>query len=143
MSESPIALHYFSEDSNTIGAECPQCGKILKIAKGILEETDDGFNVIQKIKCPCKEIYSAITLGNSKRNRVSSRNFGKAPTPSDDTIKCPQCLSRQITANKKGFGLAKSLGGGILLGPIGLLGGFIGSNKVKVTCLKCGYAWKP
>jgi tellurium resistance protein TerD len=59
----------------------------------------------------------------------------------DEEIKCPSCKSTQITATKKGFGLGKAAIGGILLGPLGLLGGAIGSNKVKVTCIKCGYTW--
>jgi tellurium resistance protein TerD len=61
----------------------------------------------------------------------------------EEAVKCPICKSTQITANKKGYGLGKAAIGGVLLGPVGLLGGFVGSGKVKVTCLKCGYSWKP
>jgi len=59
----------------------------------------------------------------------------------EDQVKCPRCSSTQITANKKGFSLGGAALGGILLGPVGLLGGLAGSNKVKVTCLKCGHSW--
>ncbi len=61
----------------------------------------------------------------------------------EEPIRCPRCRSTQITANRKGFGLGKAAAGGLLLGPVGLLGGFFGSSKVKITCLKCGYSWKP
>lgn len=61
---------------------------------------------------------------------------------SEQQIKCPKCKSTQLTANKKGFGLGKAAVGGLLTGGIGLLGGFIGSGKVKITCLKCGHTWK-
>jgi len=57
-------------------------------------------------------------------------------------LKC-SCGSTQLTADKKGFGLGKAAIGGIAFGPIGLLGGFLGSGKIKVTCLKCGRSWKP
>lgn len=57
-------------------------------------------------------------------------------------IKCPKCKSTQLTANKKGFGLGKAVVGGLLTGGVGLLGGFIGSGKVVITCLKCGNSWK-
>jgi len=61
---------------------------------------------------------------------------------SDEPLSCPQCGSTQITASKKGFTLGKAAAGGLLVGPVGLLGGFIGSKKVLVTCLKCGFSWK-
>ena len=59
-----------------------------------------------------------------------------------DSVQCPNCGSEQITADKKGFGLGKAVGGALLAGPVGLLGGFLGSKKVIVTCLKCGNQWK-
>jgi hypothetical protein len=58
------------------------------------------------------------------------------------SIRCPKCKSPQIAAGNKGFGLGKAAVGGILLGPAGLLGGMIGSNKVLITCLKCGHKWE-
>ena len=61
----------------------------------------------------------------------------------DNEVKCPKCGSNQITANQKGFGLGKAAIGGLLLGPFGLLGGMVGSKKVKITCLKCGHTWNP
>jgi hypothetical protein len=64
-------------------------------------------------------------------------------TQTDVQIKCPKCGSTQLTANKKGFGLGNAAVGGLLLGPVGLLGGLIGGGKVKITCLNCGHEWKP
>ena len=60
----------------------------------------------------------------------------------DKEIRCKKCGSNQLTANKKGFGAGKALTGALLTGGIGLLGGFIGSRKVKITCLACGHYWK-
>jgi hypothetical protein len=57
-------------------------------------------------------------------------------------IKCPRCASLHLHAGHKGFGLGKAVAGGVLLGPVGLLGGVIGSKKVMITCLKCGYKWQ-
>ena len=56
----------------------------------------------------------------------------------EDNIKCPKCRSTQLTTNKKGFSGKQAIGGAILTGGIGLLAGTIGSNKVVITCLKCG-----
>lgn len=59
----------------------------------------------------------------------------------EDKLYCPHCGSSQLVANKKGFGAGKAVAGALLTGGIGLLAGFIGSGKVKVTCLKCGCKW--
>jgi len=64
------------------------------------------------------------------------------PLP-DDPIKCPKCGSTQLQANTKGYGAGKALGGVLLTGGIGLLAGFVGSKKLKITCLRCGHRWKP
>lgn len=61
----------------------------------------------------------------------------------EDKIVCPKCKSGQFSVDKKGFGLGKAAAGAVLLGPVGLLGGFMGSDKVKVTCLICGHIWEP
>lgn len=58
-------------------------------------------------------------------------------------VKCPRCGSSQISANKKGFSGKQAVAGAALTGGIGLLAGTIGSNKVKITCLKCGHLFKP
>lgn len=60
----------------------------------------------------------------------------------EDKLYCPHCGSSQLAANKNGFGAGKALTGAILTGGLGLLAGFIGSGKVKVTCLKCGKKMK-
>ena len=62
---------------------------------------------------------------------------------SRDQVCCPLCGSSRIQAGRKGYGVGKAAAGALLLGPVGLLGGFIGSSKVKVTCLKCGHVFAP
>lgn len=41
--------------------------------------------------------------------------------------------------NKKGFSVGKAAVGGLLLGPIGLVGGALGKKKVCYCCGKCGF----
>jgi len=55
-----------------------------------------------------------------------------------EELKCPKCNSTNLTANNKGFGLGKAAVGGVLLGPVGLLGGLVGSKNAVFVCLKCG-----
>lgn len=72
----------------------------------------------------------------------------------NDDLTCPYCGSIHVTSfqethvEKKGFRVGRSLVGGLLLGPVGLAAGFIGSGKVKsidtevkLKCLKCGHTW--
>ena len=56
--------------------------------------------------------------------------------------KCPRCGSTSLSGNKKGYGIGKGLIGASVVGPIGLVAGNIGSKKVIVTCMNCGYKYK-
>ncbi|WP_445506865.1 TerD family protein [Niallia sp. 03190] len=60
-----------------------------------------------------------------------------------DHIVCPRCHSTNVGTGEKGFGLGKAAVGGLILGPIGLLGGFIGKNQLKFTCNSCRNNWSP
>jgi hypothetical protein len=48
--------------------------------------------------------------------------------PTEDAVKCPKCGSGQIHAEKRGWRLTT---------------GFIGSGKIRMTCLKCGNKFWP
>lgn len=61
----------------------------------------------------------------------------------NDEIRCPKCNSNQISAQNKGYGLGKAAVGAVVLGPVGLLGGLVGSKKTVIVCLKCGHRWSP
>lgn len=62
----------------------------------------------------------------------------------DTAVYCPKCNSKNaVMAAKKGFSVGKAVIGGVLTGGIGLLGGFIGSKKTVITCLKCAHKWSP
>lgn len=100
---------------------CPNCGSQLRTNKA------------QQCKV-CKASWREIS---------PSSEIESIKTDSSNEIKCPKCKSKSITANKEGFGLGKAVVGGVLTGGVGLLGGFIGSNKIRLTCLNCGHIWKP
>lgn len=52
-------------------------------------------------------------------------------------IRCPFCGSSDLVSTTKGFSVSKAVVGSFLIGPIGLIGGAINSNKIKLTCLEC------
>jgi len=55
--------------------------------------------------------------------------------------KCPKCGSCNTYVDKKGFSGKNAVVGTLVAGPIGAAAGTIGSNKVKITCLDCGYSY--
>ena len=109
-------------------AECAICGNVLKIQRSGITKTGTGFDIKYKYFCPCGKEWSSIE-GNPSSNNMPTTN---------NQLKCPKCKSTNLTANTKGFGLGKAAVGGILLGPVGLLGGLLGSKKPVFICLNCG-----
>lgn len=75
--------------------------------------------------------------------RVIDAASAEPPAPTDNVAHCPKCGSTSLTADKKGFGVGKAVVGAWVAGPIGLVAGNINSGKVKITCLNCGYQFKP
>lgn len=59
----------------------------------------------------------------------------------ENKIKCPRCNSTNVSTGTKGYGLVKGATGGIILGPLGLLAGLIGSKRIRIDCLLCGHHW--
>ena len=58
-----------------------------------------------------------------------------------DVLKCPRCGSTQIHVDKRGFDAGSACCGAIFLGPLGLLCGADGANKLRKTCLNCKKSW--
>lgn len=57
-------------------------------------------------------------------------------------MKCPVCGSykwMKVDKSKKGFSVGKAAAGGILLGPVGLLGGALGKKTVTYYCPDCHF----
>ncbi len=74
---------------------------------------------------------------------LASQSIVPESIPSESDICCPRCQSSQVMISKKGFGVGKAAAGALLLGPVGLAGGMIGSNQAMLSCLKCGHQWQP
>lgn len=56
---------------------------------------------------------------------------------------CPMCGERTkwklVDKQKKGFSGGKAAVGGLLLGPVGLVGGALGKKMVCYYCGNCGF----
>lgn len=85
---------------------------------------DTGVSLDEAIKT-IDELFSDVmpptrTWAWEKKRRAELNASGQAY--------CPKCLSTSVSANRRGYSL---------------VWGFVGSNKVICTCLKCGHRWKP
>lgn len=67
------------------------------------------------------------------------QSYGNQSSRGD--MQCPRCKSDYVGSGKKGFGIGKAAIGGLVLGPVGLLGGFLGANKMEFRCNSCQYKW--
>lgn len=56
---------------------------------------------------------------------------------------CAKCGSNLLHTSKTGFSVGKAVLGTIGFGLAGMVGGAIGANKIKITCLECGYEMSP
>ena len=90
------------------------------------------------IKCPeCgKDISDKAAVCPNCGNPMNQQS------QREEYLCCPQCGSRELHSEHKGFSGGKALAGALVTGGIGLLAGTIGSRDTQITCLKCGKKFK-
>jgi len=121
---------------------CPHCGCPLKLQRlpdsVVCLDCHKPFPFNDQV-CPHCGLF------NSQKYNLLAELEPEPETEKQDTaVYCPRCRARNaLTAGKKGFSVGKAIVGGVLTGGIGLLGGFIGSKKTVITCLKCNHKWTP
>ncbi|MBC7340886.1 MAG: hypothetical protein H5U02_00270 [Clostridia bacterium] len=122
---------------HSVLARCEACGKEMEIPyANTLRPHMPAIDLKAAVRCACGEYHNLIVEPENSRTKTAYYQSEDKP------LKCPRCGSSQLHAGDKGFSLGKAVAGGVLIGPIGLLGGLIGSKKTMITCLKCGYRWQ-
>lgn len=123
----------------SVVGRCEHCGREIEVpSSNLIAPYRPTIELQAAVKCECGEYHNLIVAPEDVRPEVRSpRN-----EPEDQTLRCPRCGSSQLHAGDKGFGLGKAAVGGLLVGPVGLLGGLIGSKKLIITCLQCGHKWQ-
>lgn len=117
-------------------------GKLLYLAFILDNEGLEQYEINQQEKLRAKEekrLNEKIAVENQKII-IESR---KKEAMENGQACCPNCGSTSLSADKKGFGLAKGTAGVIIAGPLGILAAGHGKNKVIVTCLNCGKQFSP
>lgn len=123
-------------------AQCEKCGRETEIPYSeTLNSHMTSIDLKGVVECECGEYHNLIIDSKEHRSITSASPISQS-NHSEDTLKCPRCQSTQLHAGNKGFSLGKAVTGSLLVGGAGLLGGFIGSKKIMITCLKCGHKWQ-
>lgn len=132
-------LNGVSIDVISLVAECGTKGQIM-FSKRVREISGASFKECVSFS---SKIYHDEKLMQMVNQYNLDRDRKKKEIDADLSVKgvihCPKCNSTSININKKGYGYGKGLIGTLLVGPLGLLAGGIGSKELKATCLSCGH----
>lgn len=107
----------------------------LSKAKKIIDDEHNKRNKAETMNAKQK-LAEKHLKEQQEKNKVNELKKDKIPF-------CPKCHSTSLTAQKKGFGLLKGAIGVATLGAYGVTAAGIGKNKIILTCLNCGYQFKP
>ena len=89
----------------------------------------------------------ALTPGQNQLLRRKEARKESVKPPAARPVTCPSCASTQVTAQKRGWRLGRTVGmaaTGLFLLPGGVLWGLaggLGRKQIKVTCVNCGHSW--
>lgn len=116
--------------------ELRERSKLLRHITGDMTETIQEKN--RRLK---KEAIESGTYSlKYKQTNEPTRFFGEN-SPEKLEVLCPKCKRKHISTSSKGFSIKKAGLGALLLGHIGVVAGFIGSNKPVSVCINCGHRW--
>lgn len=116
--------------------KCPTCG-----SKELVEVDRDDVEKINALKARAGKRPVKVSPPPTSSNAPAKKRI--AENKASGVACCPKCGSTSLSANKKGFSFGKAATGAFIAGPVGLVGGTLGANKLEVTCLNCGHKFRP
>lgn len=139
------AVSGIAEDSVGKRVKCPHCEQIFLVRPPAQAKRP-------VVKAPPEESGSVLDdLAAASQGSTQYHPVSYAAQPpmqyyspqASSAVRCPRCGHTQITSNRKGFGAGKTCLGLLLgCGIFSFLCGFLGSGKMFITCLSCGYQWR-
>lgn len=101
----------------------------------IISSTDNatGQNVIKKLsEIGCYAKLETSTSSGTHGKDINNNDIADVESTylftKDSPVRCPRCMSNQITTSSRGYSL---------------LWGFLGSGSTVNRCGNCGHTWKP
>ena len=122
---------------------CKKCGSKVSENELKLEKAD---NIIQSDKSKLS-FWDKVKEEAKRQQNEKAEEIQRLKQLKKDKIPyCLKCHSTSLSANKKGFGFVKGVIGTTITGgmlDVGVLAGGLGANNLKMTCMNCGYQFKP
>jgi RNA polymerase subunit RPABC4/transcription elongation factor Spt4 len=116
---------------------CFSCGSLIKKAAELC--TKCGVYQSMRNNTSAIDVYCASCGAHIKKEAAICPFCGVQQIK----MLCPKCGTDQLAIGKKGFGTGAAVVSTVLLGPVGLAAGLIGSKKEQAPCQKCGHKWEP
>lgn len=124
---------------NTRIRECPNCKELTLIDLPCCMSCRYDFK-LGKVNQNCITDY--LDEINEVLKDVEPEDSNDIDYTDDDKMLCPRCNSLHLTTSQKGYSVSKAAAGFLLIGAVGLLAGGVGKDKIRITCLECGYTFK-
>lgn len=145
MNDATKSCPFCAEEIKASAILCKHCGSTVTTSsiQPILAEHE--FKLGRCVRCGVSSFHAKTYKSPCKALEPPTKTIPQpelAEPTVDQALRCPKCGTIHLTVQKQGFGAGKALAGVVLTGAVGLLAGFVGGGKVKVTCLTCGHAWK-
>lgn len=104
--------------------------------KVFFDEYNNPKSQAEKLVEKEREIAEAKIHREKRINELRKRMWKHELKTDGSPIQCPKCNSTQLTSNQKWFSVWNALA-------LGVVGWFIGSKKIVISCMNCGHSRTP
>ena len=116
-----------------------------KLEESIKAFNESRFTDAREILIKLKKDYPNHLEVNDyldKLSRFIDVDIIESKNKATQELKCLKCGSSSITTVKQGYQAGTGCCSALLVGPLGLICGAVGQNRLYNVCQKCGYRWE-